>query len=314
MALPRLLNQLPGAFPATVVVVMHQGPREDAHLVHILQRGSTLPVRWAEQGEELRGNHVYVAPPDTHLTFGEGQRVHLSNGPRENFVRPSIDRTMRSVAVQYGPRAVGVLLTGMMGDGIGGLIAIAHSGGRTIVQDPADAEFSELPSRALAMFTPDAVLKLSEMGPMLVDLTGESAPNVDRPADVMLEAEIDRLGTVSPRELDQLGDRSQQMCPDCGGPLWDIGDPEQRRWRCYLGHVYGARELLQASNEQVEAALWSAVRALHERSATWDTLSRDAAAGGNAVIAADYANRARESRDQAEVARRFMLDLMRLAR
>src|SRR6476646_4877281 len=93
-ALPRLLGQLPGTFEAAMLIVMHQGPRENPHLVHILQRSSTLPVRWAEQGDKLEHNHVFVVPPDTHLTIEEGHHVRLTNGPRENFVRPSIDRTL----------------------------------------------------------------------------------------------------------------------------------------------------------------------------------------------------------------------------
>jgi two-component system, chemotaxis family, protein-glutamate methylesterase/glutaminase len=312
-ALPRLLGQLPGTFPASMMIAMHQGPRDNPHLVNILQRAATIPVQWAEQGERIESGRVYVAPPDTHMLIQEGY-VRLSRGPRENFARPSIDRTMRSAAAQCGPRTIGVLLTGMMGDGVGGLLAIGQNGGRTIVQDPTDAEFSELPGRALATFEPDAVLKLEAIGPTLVELTTEPAPDVQPRDHLLLESQIDRVGPVSPRELDLLGQRQQQMCPDCGGPLWEVGEPQSRRWRCYLGHAYGARELLDKGDEQVEAALWSAVRALHERAATWDTLARDAKEAGNEIVAADYSLRAREAREQSEVARRFMLDLMRHAR
>jgi two-component system chemotaxis response regulator CheB len=83
-----------------------------------------------------------------------------------------------------------------------------------------------------------------------------------------------------------------------------------RRWRCYLGHVHGARQMLDAGNEQLEAALWSAVRALHERAATWETLAQDARQEQRDLVATEYATKAREARDQAELARRFMLDLL----
>jgi len=309
-ALPRLLSQLPGTFPASIVIVMHLRARENAHLVHILQRAATLPVQWAEQGERLQKGRVYVGPPDMHLTLLDGH-LRLSRGARENFARPSIDRMLRSVAAHHGSRAIAVLLTGMMGDGVAGLLAVHGVGGRTIVQDPKDAQFNELPSRALAAFEPSAVLRLEAMGPMLIDLTNEHAPEVTPPREVLLEAEMDRLGTVSPREMDQLGTRVEQMCPDCGGPLWQIGSEKLRRWRCYLGHVHGARQLLDQSDENVEAALWSAIRALHERAATWETLACDAEASGGDRVASDYATRARETREQAELARRFMLDLLR---
>src|SRR4051794_19778465 len=90
-ALPKLLSQLPPTFPASVLIVMHLGKSENPHLAQLLQRVTPLPVEWAEQGARLERGHVYVAPPDTHLAITDGH-VRLSNGPRENFFRPSIDR------------------------------------------------------------------------------------------------------------------------------------------------------------------------------------------------------------------------------
>lgn len=310
-ALPKLLGQLPGSFDASVIIVQHIGARDSPLLVHILQRASTLPVTWAEQGERIACGHVYVAPPDTHLTVHE-HHLRLSNGPRENFARPSIDRLFRSAAAHYGARVIGVLLTGMMADGVSGLHAIGESGGHTIVQDPGDAMFSELPSRAIAEMQPDETLPLEQIGPALLALIAQPVAPGQAPAPIQLEAEIDRLAPVSPREMDQLGDRAPQMCPECGGPLWKID--REDRWRCYLGHAVNARALLEASDEQLEAALWSAVRALHERATTWESLSRDATLGRSDDVANDYAARAREARGQAELVREFMLDLQRRPR
>ncbi|MBV8757550.1 MAG: chemotaxis protein CheB [Deltaproteobacteria bacterium] len=310
-ALPKLLSQLPGTFDASVVIVQHLGPRDQPMLVHILQRAATLPVTWAEQGDRIQRGHVYVAPPDTHLTIHEAH-LRLASGPRENFARPSIDRLFRSAAAHYGSRAIGVLLTGMMGDGISGLRAIDESGGRTIVQDPSDAMYSELPSRALAEVKPTLTLPLDQIGRALVALSAEPANGAQVPVAVALEAEIDRLGPVSPREMDQLGDRVQQMCPECGGPLWKITGEE--RWRCYLGHAVHASALLDATDDQLEAALWSAVRALHERAATWEALAHEAKIANRDRVASDYTVRAREAREQGELARKFMLDLLRRPR
>ena len=100
-------------------------------------------------------------------------------------------------------------------------------------------------------------------------------------------------------------------CPDCGGPTWLVGEAGTRRYRCYLGHVTSARELIDDSDVQVESALWSAVRALHDRATTLETLASDAARAGNMQTSQTYAERAKETREQAEVARRFMLDLAR---
>jgi two-component system chemotaxis response regulator CheB len=91
--------------------------------------------------------------------------------------------------------------------------------------------------------------------------------------------------------------------------MWQVGDEAARRFRCYLGHAVTARELLHASTAEVESALWSAVRALNDRAITLETLATDAARFGNHQSAEGYSSRAREARDQAELARRFMLDL-----
>lgn len=307
-ALPKLLAQLPPNLQASFLIVQHIAPREVPLLVHILQRASTMPVTWAEQGGRIERGHVYVAPADTHLTVHD-HHLRLAGGPRENFARPSIDRLFRSAAAHYGSRVIGVLLTGMMADGVSGLRAIRESGGRTIVQDPADAQFSELPSRALAVLQPDALLPLDQIGAALLTMIEEPIQPMQAPDAVQLEAAIDQMGPASPREMDMLGERVQQMCPECGGPLWKVGGEE--RWRCYLGHAVAARELLDASDDQLESALWSAVRALHERAATWESLAHDAKLGGTARVATDYSERGREAREQAEIARAFMLDLLR---
>lgn len=172
VALPKLVAQLPASFDASVIIVQHLGPRDVALLVHIVQRSSPLPVTWAEQGERIQHGHVYVAPPDTHLTVDE-RHLRLSNGPRENFARPSIDKLFRSAVAHYGSRVIGVLLTGMMSDGVAGMRAIAEAGGRTIVQDPQDAMFCELPTRALAVLEPSATLPLEKIGAALVTMTSE---------------------------------------------------------------------------------------------------------------------------------------------
>ncbi len=94
------------------------------------------------------------------------------------------------------------------------------------------------------------------------------------------------------------------------GSLWSVGSPGAPRFRCYLGHVITARELLSHNEEQVEASLWNAVRALYERASTFDALAHDAHSRGSAG-ALEFETRARETRDQAETARKFLLDLAR---
>ena len=125
-ALPRLLAQLPASLPASLFIVQHLSPTHNPYLVEILKRDSPLPVSWAEQGEPIERGHVYVAPPDVHLLFAD-DHLQLSRAVRENHARPSIDRLFRSAAAQLGGRVIGVLLTGMLYDGVAGLRAIREA-------------------------------------------------------------------------------------------------------------------------------------------------------------------------------------------
>jgi two-component system chemotaxis response regulator CheB len=169
-ALPRLIGALPRDFPAPIVVVQHLAQQPQPMLVSIIQRHAQLPISWVDQGDKLVPGRVYVAPPGVHLVFTD-HHLQLVGGPRENHVRPSIDRLMRSAAERHGARTVGVLLTGMLDDGVAGMIALQAAGGYTIVQDPLDAAYPELPTRALQAMQPDAVLRVAEIADVLIDQT-----------------------------------------------------------------------------------------------------------------------------------------------
>ena len=108
-----------------------------------------MPAKFARDGDVVRKGHIYIAPPDRHLLL-DGDRLALGEGPRENNARPSIDPMLRSTALCCSGRAIGVVLTGTLGDGASGLWAIRHAGGITVVQDPKDAAFAEMPMTALS--------------------------------------------------------------------------------------------------------------------------------------------------------------------
>lgn len=309
-ALPRILQQFPADLPAAILIVQHMAPTHKHYLAEILARTSPLPVAWAEQGARVERGRVLLAPPDVHLLLAE-DHVHLNRGARENHSRPSIDKLFRSAAAAYGSRTIGVLLTGMLDDGVAGLQAIRAAGGAVIVQDPSDAAFPELPSRALHALKPDRTLPIDAIGGAIIAMVAELVTSAPAPRELVLEAAIDRESPVSPDRMNLLGTQTVVACPECQGPLWEIGDRELRRYRCYLGHSTSARELIDASAADVESALWSAVRALNDRATTLETLAADAERIGNGQSAQSYADRAREARHQAELARRFMIDLSR---
>ncbi len=90
---------------------------------------------------------VYVAPPDRHMLVSAGT-IRLSRGPRQHFTRPAIDPLFRSVARAFGPRVIGVVLSGAGNDGAAGLREIKKAGGITVIQRPADALYPEMPRNA----------------------------------------------------------------------------------------------------------------------------------------------------------------------
>lgn len=308
-ALPRILQQFSSDLEAAVLIVQHMAAGQ-RYLADILSRSTRIPVAWAEQGAEITRGRVLIAPPDVHIVLAEGH-VQLTKGARENHARPSIDKLFRSAAAAYGSRVIGVLLTGMLDDGVAGLGAIRQAGGAVIVQDPLDAAFPELPGRALRVLVPDHTLPVDAIGAAITSLVGDRVGVSVTPTQLALESEIDRAGAVSPDMLSMLGTQTTLACPECHGPLWQVGDEQLRRFRCYLGHVSTATGLLRASAVEVESALWSAVRALNDRATTLETLATDATRIGDGQSAQSYAIRGREAREQAEVARQFMLDLGR---
>src|SRR5204862_5352970 len=130
--------------------------------------------------EPIVPGHVYVAPEDRHLLV-EADRIRVTRGPKENRVRPAVDVLFRSVAYTFGPRAIGIVLTGMLDDGTAGLWAIKDRGGMALVQSPEDAEYPSMPSSALQHVAVDETLSLAAIPARLVELTRKpSTPAVGK--------------------------------------------------------------------------------------------------------------------------------------
>jgi two-component system chemotaxis response regulator CheB len=105
----------------------------------------------------------------------DGDELCLSRGPRENWTRPAIDPLFRSAAKSCGPRVIGTVLTGRLNDGTAGLYQIREAGGISIVQDPADAAFPEMPSSALRYAGADHCVPLAAIPPLIAELAREIA-------------------------------------------------------------------------------------------------------------------------------------------
>ena len=174
-ALSRVLTDLPGDFPAAIVVVQHLDPRHRSLMATILSRRTSLQVKQAEEGEHVVAATVYIAPPNRHLLVNPDGTLSLSQSELVHFVRPSADLLFESVAASYRERAIAVVLTGTGSDGVMGVQAIKKMGGTVIAQDEATAEFFGMPSAAIQSGSVDFVLPLDEIAAALIALVVKGA-------------------------------------------------------------------------------------------------------------------------------------------
>jgi two-component system chemotaxis response regulator CheB len=162
--------------PAAVFVVMHVPPWRNSFLPPILSRCSNFSAGHPKSGDVIEHGRIYVAPPDKHLLVDSETQVQLWHGPKENSCRPSINALFRSAAVTFGARVAGVVLTGSLDDGVTGLWWIKRMGGVAVVQDPADAEFAQMPESAIAHVPADYVANAAEIGAILDKLARGVSP------------------------------------------------------------------------------------------------------------------------------------------
>jgi two-component system chemotaxis response regulator CheB len=259
-ALSQLIASLPGDLPASVFIVLHIPSQGPGLLPHIIRRTASLSVAHGVDKERVRHGHVYIAPPDYHLQL-DGTRVRLSHGPRENFHRPSIDTLFRTAAESYGPRVVGVVLTGNLDDGTAGLYEIKSHGGVAVVQDPKEAMAPAMPQSALRNVNVNHCLPIVEIGPLLVRL----AATRDLPKS---KKRISRMKkrSLTPEAMEkEFGLPTSFVCPECNGPLWETKPGRALQFRCHVGHAYSPESLLADHADGLERALWSAVRTFEER-------------------------------------------------
>ena len=296
-ALSTLARGLPPDLAAAVFVVLHVPPTATSTLPRILARAGTLPAAHAVDGEAIRPGRIFVAPPGCHLLIDEEQ-VHLVRGPKENGHRPAADPLFRSAAAAYGARVVGVVLSGTLDDGTAGLRAVKQRGGIAIVQDPDDALFSGMPCSALEHVAVDHRVPAAQIGPLLATLARapaeEGAPAMSQ--DKALRSKIDEQELRLRTSGKVPGEASGFTCPECHGALWELGDGDPSRFECRIGHRYSTEALLAGETEALEAALWTALRALKEKAALERRIALQSRLRGRRLMA----ERFEEQADDAE--------------
>jgi two-component system chemotaxis response regulator CheB len=264
-----LVGQLPADLPAAVFVVLHIG-RHASVLPELMSSWGSLPARYAAHGASIERGTICVAPPDRHLVLSKG-RMWLNDGAKENFSRPAADPLFRSAAMEYGERVIGVVMSGDLDDGAAGLANIRAQHGFAIVQNPDDCEASSMPRAALDSCGTDRLCLAHELSRCIQDaVEGTASGRTPEGAQMNKpvyerEAHIAANGLSDPETLDEVGERSALTCPDCGGALWRIRDDHPLRYRCHTGHAYTGLSLEEGIASRSEVAVWSAIRAVHER-------------------------------------------------
>ncbi|MDB5250103.1 MAG: hypothetical protein JWQ40_4497 [Segetibacter sp.] len=293
-AMTEVVSQLPEEMNAAVFIVLHLSKVGlGDFLIHRLQKYTNYRVKLGENGERIKADHIYVAPPDEHLLVKDGHIV-IGQGPTENRWRPSIDVLFRSAAVSYGNRVIGIVLTGFLNDGTSGMSAIKRSGGYCIVQDPNQAEYPDMPLSVLESMEVDFCVPLNKMGATIKGILEKELPEQNTvPAEVVKEAEIAAKVVTSIDNVAKLStSHSVYACPDCGGGLWNLEDDAIKRYRCHIGHSYTEKDLLVKQGESLEATLWIALRMMEERRSLLMKLSEDDTGKGLSRLALSHRQRA----------------------
>jgi two-component system chemotaxis response regulator CheB len=312
--LSRVVRDLPLDLHAAVCIVLHIAPGSPSMLAHILGRAGQLPCRPAHDGERLREGTILVAPPDHHLVI-EDSRVRLTVGPRENGHRPAIDVLFRSAALALDSRVVGVVLSGTRDDGSAGLAVIKTSGGAAIVQDPKDATYGGMPASAIANVAVDAIVPAALVGSTIAAMVnGEDLPPSARGGDPGSDPEPDPVGDPvgnplggPPAGTDRSdAEQATVVCPECGGVLAERAEAGVLQWECRVGHRYSPETLLDAQADDVEGALWAAIRALADRAALLRRMAQQAERRGQPRSFRRFHRQAQSASEQAEIVRQAL--------
>jgi two-component system, chemotaxis family, protein-glutamate methylesterase/glutaminase len=306
-AMQKVVSRLPGDFPGSVFIVWHLAPGARSMLPQILSKAGPLPAVNPEDGDRIEEGRIYVAPNDHHMLIEHGT-IRIARGPKENRFRPAVDPLFRSAAYIYGPRVIGVVLTGAMDDGTAGLWTIKLRGGTAIVQEPSDAQVRSMPLNALDNVKVDYKVPALEIGALLGRLVREPAgpaPRVPAGEDekTLREIHIARERDALEEGTLRLGELSPFTCPECHGVLATLREGRIVRFRCHTGHAFSSDTLLTANGEEYEARLWDAVRAADEAVILLNRLGEEFVKSGNTAAAEKCFDEAREAHERSRPVR-----------
>lgn len=305
-ALKALVSDLPRDLQATIFIALHVAPYSLGILPEILECAGQLPATNARDRERFVPGRIYVAPPDHHLLVEPSGFTRITRGPRENRFRPAADPLFRSAARAYGPRVIGVVLTGWLDDGTAGLFAVKERGGTAVVQHPDDSFAPAMPLNAIKRVEIDHIVPLKEIAPLLVRLVeSPAAEEGDYPVSDKLETEVKiaKEGNAIESGVMRLGEPSSYACPECHGVLLELKEGSHVRFRCHTGHAYSLDSLLADITEKTEESLWTTIRSLEEGSLFLRQLAEHFSEHHNGTDAETFLKKAREAQRRADLVR-----------
>lgn len=267
LALKQLIGQLRKDFPLPILVVQHISTDATGNvLMNVLNTFNTIKCQHAKPGTTMKAGHLYLAPSDHHLMIDKDLKLLVTKGAQENRARPAIDPLFRSAAVALGNGVIGILLTGYLDDGTAGMKVIKRCGGICIVQDPADADYPDMPQHALNNVKIDYMLPISQMGELLYRLIHRKlSKRIPVPKNILVEAAIAERVLSDLPSVSALGEQVPFNCPGCGGVLWKMVKDKNLRFRCHTGHAYTSAALLAEQTSKIEETMWTALRMFEER-------------------------------------------------
>jgi two-component system, chemotaxis family, protein-glutamate methylesterase/glutaminase len=151
-ALQYVLSQLPGDFPGTILVVQHMPEGFTEMFARRLDEICAINIKEAQSGDLLLAGRALICPGSRHLKVKRlplGDVAVLSDDPRVNGHRPSVDVLFKSVAEEFGSKSVAVLMTGMGDDGAQGMGEVKAAGGMTIAQSEDSCVVFGMPKAAI---------------------------------------------------------------------------------------------------------------------------------------------------------------------
>lgn len=171
-ALTQFASALPTDFSHPVIIAQHLAPHVKSMMVELLSRHSRLPVVACKDRENIRPGVIYITPPNFDVDLVDGH-IQLTLAGKETRPKPSIDSFFQSLALAYGRRSIGIILSGTGSDGSEGIRAIRAAGGITLAQDDHTAKYDGMPKSAVDTGSVDSVLSPEAMAKSLPEFMKE---------------------------------------------------------------------------------------------------------------------------------------------